>query len=99
MKKIANLVEQIDEELEGAQNYAEMYVSMKADGRNSWATTYKEMASDEIRHAMNLHSFTVEEINKLNAVTTPPQEMLDKWDKAHKQYIERTAIIKQMLTM
>ena len=29
----------------------------------------------------------------------PSEEMLEKWEKAHKEYVEKVAWIKQMLSM
>lgn len=29
----------------------------------------------------------------------PPTEMMDKWEKDHKKYVEKSAWIKQMLSM
>lgn len=99
MTKIKRLVDKIDEELDGAKEYAEDYISCKAKGNTSWAQKYKEMANDELRHAMNIHDKAVAEIEELNKVYTPPVEMQDAWDKSHKEYVEKTAWIKQMLTM
>lgn len=100
MKMIKDLVDQIEEEICGAKEYAEKYVYYKAkDDGQQWASRFKEMANDELRHAMNIHQLAVEEIDRLNKVFTPPQEMMDKWDKSHKEYVEKTAWIKQMLAM
>ena len=99
MTKIKNYVEAIDEELEGAKDYAECYVEFKAKGNNQWANKYKEMATDELKHANYIHDRAVMEIEELNTVYKPTQEMQDSWDKSHKEYVERTAWIKQMLTM
>lgn len=99
MKRIKKLVEEIDEELEGAKEYAEMCLERKADGDGAWAQRFAEMANDELKHAGYIHEYTVKEITKLREVYTPPQDMLDKWDKSHKGYVEKAAWIKQMLAM
>lgn len=99
MRKIKELADNICEELEGAKCYAEKYIELKVNGDSSWAGKFKIMANDELTHAMNLHEYAVGEINKLKAVYTPPQDMLDKWDKVHAEYVEKAAWIKQMLTM
>ena len=75
MKKIANLVEQIDEELEGAKNYAEAYLDKKAGGDSQWASRFKEMAQDELKHAGFIHDLAMEEIDRLRKVYTPPANM------------------------
>jgi len=97
--KIKVLIDQIEEELEGAKNYAECYIDYKAKSNTTWANRYKEMANDELKHAMYIHDRTTAEIEELQKVYTPPQNMLDKWEHEHKEYVERVAWIKQMLAM
>lgn len=99
MTKIKQYVEQIDEELCGAKDYAEKYIEQKAMGSATWATKFKEMASDELKHANYLHDFAIQEIQKLNEVFKPTKEMEDTWDASHKEYVEKAAWIKQMLLM
>ncbi|MCQ2486090.1 MAG: hypothetical protein MJ168_12255 [Clostridia bacterium] len=99
MKMIKKLVDCIEEELEGAQNYAEKYVEYKANGNTKWSGRFKSMAEDELQHSNLIHELAVEEISKLRSVYEPSQEMLDKWDKAHTKYVEKAAWIKQMLAL
>lgn len=99
MKSIKKYVEQIEEEIEGAQDYAERYVECKAKGNMNRANRFKEMATDELKHCGYIHEMAVQEIEEIRRVYTPPTEMLDKWDKAHKMYVEKVAWIKQMLTL
>lgn len=99
MKKISRLAKQINEELEGAQCYAESYLDYKAKGVTAWASRYKSMAEDELKHAGFIHDRAVEEITELSKVYTPPVEMEKKWEECHKGYVEKAAWIKQMLAM
>lgn len=99
MRSIKAYVEHIDEELEGAKDYAEKYVEAKAKGNISMANKYKEMASDELRHAGYVHEFAVAEIDALSKVYTPPVDMQKKWEESHKEYVEKAAWIRQMLSM
>lgn len=100
MQKVMKYVDLIDEELEGAKQYAECYVWNKANQNNTLATRYKEMAMDELKHGEYLHSEVVDVINKLkNNYPQIPQKMQDVWDKSHNKYVERSAWVKQMLTM
>lgn len=99
MTKIKKLVHQIDDELCSAKHYAEKYLSYKAEGDNSWASKYKQMANEELNHANIIHEEAVEEIKKLRTVYTPPQTMLDKWEKSHGVYLEETAKVKMYLGM
>ena len=41
----------------------------------------------------------VAEVEKLKQVYQPPVEMLDKWEEAHKHYVDKAAWIKTMLAM
>lgn len=99
MRKIKKFVDAISEELEDAKEYAESYVEAKAKGETGIANRYKEMAGDEIKHAMYLHEMAVAEIKEISKVYTPPADMQEKWDMAHKEYVEKAAWIKQMLAM
>lgn len=99
MRKIQELVELIDEELEGAKNYAECYLEKKAAGESRWAGKFQEMAQDELKHANYIHDLAMAEITKLKTVYTPPVEMEEKWTTSHKKYVETAAWIKQMLAM
>lgn len=99
MRTIKKMAEHIDEELEGAKEYAEKYVEAKAKGNMNMANKYKEMASDELRHAGYIHEFAVAEIESVSKVFTPPVEMMEKWEKSHKEYVEKAAWIRQMLAM
>lgn len=98
MKAIKKLVNQINEELEGACDYAEKYVDMKAH-ENQWAASYKKMAEDELRHSDTLHQIAVEEITLLRNVYQPTPEMEKAWEESHMKYVEKTAWIRKMLAM
>ena len=99
MTKIKKLADEIMDELNSAKEYAEEYLTFKAKDNIAWANRYKEMATDELKHADYIHERAVAEIEELRRVYTPPQEMLEKWDSDHKRYIEQAAWIRQMLTM
>jgi hypothetical protein len=99
LRAIKKYVEAIEEEIEGAKDYAEKYVEAKAKGDIGRANRYKEMAGDEIKHAMYVHEWAVADVEMLSKVYTPPAEMMEKWEKAHKEYVEKIAWIKQMLSL
>ena len=99
MKMIKDYVERIEEELEDAKNYAEKAVEFKVKNDTQKSTRYREMANDELKHAMYEHEWATKDIEELSKIYTPPVEMLEKWEKAHKKYIEQVAWIKQMLAM
>ena len=99
MKIIKKYVDMIEEEIESAKEYAENFVECKAKGDMQSATRYKEMANDELKHANYIHEWAVKEIDEISKVYTAPVEMVEKWEKAHKEYVEKVAWIKQMLAM
>lgn len=99
MQRIKKLTDDMLDELCSAKDYAECYLDKKAHNDGTWANRFKEMANDELKHAMYLHELAVGEIDQLRAVYTPPEEMQEEWDKDHKKYIEKTAWIKMMLNM
>ena len=99
MRTIKKYVDHIQEEIEGAKEYAEQYVEYKAKSNMHKANKYRDMANDELNHAMNIHEFAVKEIEEISKVYTPPVEMLEKWELAHKKYVEEVAWIKQMLSL
>lgn len=99
MKYIEKYVEAINDEIHGAKEYAEKYVECKAKDNMANATRYKEMANDELKHAMYQHEWAVKEIEEISKVYTPPVEMQEEWEKAHKEYVEKVAWIKQMLSL
>lgn len=97
MKMIANIVAKIDDELEGAQGYAEDYIYEKSKGNSNTASTLKQMAAAELEHAAFQHKRAVEEIERVKQVYTAPAEMEEKWKEVHKEYVDKVARIKMML--
>lgn len=99
MKAIMNLVERINEELEDAKNYAESYIDCKSRENDGHANKYKEMSNDELKHANYIHEIAINEIDRLEKVFVPTEEMREVWRKSHALYVEKTAWIRQMLSM
>ena len=99
MKHIKRYVEHIEEEIEGAKEYAERYVEYKAKGDMQTAAKYKAMAEDELHHASIIHEQAVKEINEISKVVTPPTERMEKWQHEHADYVENAAWVRQMLAM
>ena len=99
MRVIKQYIDAIDDELHGAKEYAEKYVEAKVNDDMATANRYKEMASDELKHAMYEHEWAVKKVGELAKLYTPPVEMQEKWDKSHKEYVEKVAWIRQMLAM
>ena len=99
MTRIKNLVDGIKEELDDSRKYAEEALFYKAKGDSTWYQRYKSMSEQELSHANILHDRAVLEIEELRKVMTPPEEMLQKWESSHREYIEKAAWVRQMLAM
>jgi len=99
MTRIKNLADKIKDELCDAKDYAEEALYYKSKNNGEWYSRYKSMAEDELKHAGYLHDRVASEIDQLKAVMTPPEDMLDKWNHEHREYIEKAAWVKQMLAM
>jgi hypothetical protein len=99
MKLIKDYVDKIDDEIEDAKEYAEKYVEYNVKGDMTRASRYKEMANDELKHATYIHEWAVKDIEEISKVYVAPADMQEKWNKAHKEYVDRVAWIKHMLAM
>lgn len=97
MKPIEKMIDRIDDELEGAKKYAEMYIEEKAKGNIARANAYKEMSHDELKHASYIHDFATKDVESIGAVFTIPEEADEKWEHAHKHYADCVGRIKHML--
>lgn len=98
MTKIKKFIEKLDDEICDAKAYAECYIEEKAKGSSN-ASKYKDMATDELKHAGYIHDIVVQFIEELRKVFTPTEAMQDEWDRSHREYVEKVAWIKQMLSL
>ena len=97
MKIIAKMVDFIDDELEGAEDYAKMAIEVKAD-HPKLAAKLNELATVEMSHMMQLHAEVVRIIEEYRVKNgEPPKEMLAIYNYEHKKQINRAAIIKQLI--
>ena len=100
MTKIKKYVEEISDELNGAKHYMEKALEYKAMGNSDRYSGYKEMSIAELGHATRLHQYAVQDIEQLKSVYPEiPSDMMDKWEKAHIDFVEKAAWIKQMQNM
>ena len=100
MKKIKDYIEKMNDEIEGSKEYIEKALWYKAKGDATRYTKYKEISIQELGHAMTIHQFAAEDIEDLKRVYPDvPEAMQDAWDKAHNEYVEKVAWIKQMQNM
>lgn len=99
MREIKHIVEDIREELEGAEKYAKIAAKMKTEDSTN-ASVYAEMARQELGHVENLHKMAVRAIEKQRAAgVMPPAAMQAVWDWEHENMVEKTARIKTLLNM
>ena len=100
MTKIKKYVDEIAEELDGAKNYMEKALEYKSAGNADRYNGYKDMSVAELGHAMRLHDYAVQDIEQLKTVYPDiPTDMQDKWDRSHREFVEKVAWIKQMQSM
>lgn len=100
MKIIKCLVEDINEELEGAEHYAKLATQHKDDDREL-ADVYAKLANVELDHVNVLHGQVVRIIKEWKATSgqEPPAAMQAVWDWEHSKSVDTAARIKTMLEM
>jgi rubrerythrin len=88
MKIIEMLVDDIDEELEGAKHYAKKALKYK-DENPALAKMFFDMSGDEMKHMHMLHDEVVKIIEEHKRTKgEPPAAMLAVWDYVHKKHIK-----------
>lgn len=96
MKQIKQIVEDIREELDGAEHYAKLATQYK-DTERMLADTYAKLASVELDHVTALHTQAVRMIKE---ETEPaPAAMQAVWDWEHEKMVDTVARIRTMLDM
>ena len=97
MKLIEKMIDHIQEELDGAREYAEKYIENKAKGNTMRAGAFKEMANDELRHAERIHEFASRDMDDIQKVYTVSNDDMEKWEHFHKHYAHCVAMVKHMI--
>lgn len=97
MKTIAEIVEDIREELDSAEHYAKKAAKYKGiDDRLS--SMYATMASQELSHVDTLHTQAVRLIqDQKDSGKEIPDGMQAVWDWEHSHMMDRVARIKVLL--
>lgn len=99
MKNIKVIVENIHEELEGAEHYAKLATQYR-DTDRALADTYATMSTQELSHVDALHTQAVRLIKEYrSAGNEPPTAMQAVWDYEHGIFIDKTAKVKTLLSM
>ena len=94
MKIINELVEMIDDELEGAEEYAKQALLLH-DTHPDIAKVYYEISTEEMRHVDMLHTCVKSQIEKQRKEHgEPPPAMMAIYEYTHKRHIEEAAEIR-----
>lgn len=94
MEYIKKRIERIEDELESAEEYAELYLESKARGQSARASKYYEMSHDELKHAENIYELAEQDIESLRKVFPISVEDEECWSMAKKRMHERIARIR-----
>ena len=98
MKEIKWLAEQIEEELEDAENYAWKAKHYK-DTDPDLSRTCTELARQEIKHSEMLHDQAVRLIKAFRSTgAEPPAVMLAVWEHEHDKMIKRRHKVDMLLS-
>lgn len=97
MKVVADLIDNMNNEIDLAKVYAQNYLMYNADGDKEWADNFRTMARESVNHADRIHELAVITINKLSKYYTPPEEMTRVWKKQHERYIDTVNWITDMI--
>lgn len=100
MKMIAEIVEDIREELDGAEHYAKKSTQYKDEDREL-ADVYAKLAGVELDHVNALHGQVVRIIKAWEAKSgeQPPAAMKVVFDWEHNKEIEKVKQIKILLDL
>lgn len=99
MKIIKQLSEMIEDELEGALEYAKGALEHKED-TPSLANAFYEIANQEMRHVDILHEQVVVLIRKHREHHgEPPAPMMAVYEYLHNRHIEKAAEVRRYLDM
>ena len=97
MKLINDFIEEIRDEVESAEDYADDYIESKARGNVPRAHKYREMALDELKHAENVRDFSIADMESVRKVYTPTEEDLEHWSRELHKINDDIATIHRML--
>lgn len=100
MKVIKYLVEDIQEEMEGAEHYAKLATQHKDEDR-ALADAYSRLAEAELTHVDALHAQIVRLIQeyKASGAGPVPAAMQAVWDWEHEKMVDTITKIKALLSV
>lgn len=96
MKLIKTISSYIEDEIEGARDYAKMALELK-DSRPETARIFYNMSLAEMQHADNLHAVVVDLIGEHRRTKgEPPAVMMELYDYLHEKHIDDATEVKVM---
>jgi Mn-containing catalase len=96
MKIIQELTDMIEDELDGAHEYAQSALTMRED-HPTLAKTFYDISLDEVKHINMLHDEVRKIIEKHRKEKgDPPAAMLAVYEYLHKKHIAKAAEIKSL---
>lgn len=99
MKIIKEIVEEICDELEGAEHYAKQAMKYKASDR-PLADMYAKLADVELSHVSTLHEQAARLIKaKRDSEKEVPANMQAIWDWEHEKSVDSAARVRAVLAM
>lgn len=99
MKMIANIIEDIRGELDGAEEYAKKAAEYKEKDR-SLSSTYSTAATQELSHVDAFHAQVVRVIQDYRSTGKEvPEGMQAVYDWEHEKMIDRVSRIKMLLEL
>lgn len=99
MKIIKILSEMIEDEIDGALEYAKKSCEWKAEHKKLAATMW-DLAQEELTHITRLHDDVVRIIEEYRQQKgEPPADMLAVYEYLHKRHIDEVAEVKRYLDM
>lgn len=99
MKVIKQIVEDIEDELEGAEHYAKLATQYRDDDK-MLADNYARMAQTELGHVNDLHSQAVRLIKaQKESGVEVPASMQAVWDYMHGKHVDTAARVKSLLAV
>jgi hypothetical protein len=98
MKFIKKKVDQLKDELDGAEHYAEKFIQERIGGNSERSEIYRKMALQELEHTNNIHQMLVEDIERLRKYVKPTESMLQTWNEAHEEFILKYKKLSDLLS-
>ena len=96
MKEIKDLADQIEEELNDAEKYAKCALAKK-ETYPSLAADYLKLSTEEVGHAVLLHTHIVNMIADYRKEHgDPPERMLGRYDYIHEKFIAKSNYVKAL---